>query len=237
MTTIWAPPGYLLANGSGVAPVTLVTPGNQTITSTDTVYENIAGTSGPVLVLERPPVLSKAFGTSGIPLDGSTTLSFTIKHPNRRSALSGVGFTGKMPAGWGVPDEWDDRRVPRRDNNGDARRVQSEPVWSKPRGQRLVLVLSERHRHNRGDQTQPDRSRDLQRKRQRTARRRPWLLPRRPAPRDHTKVTSGEVSAVSWKPFPRAACHRQSKCSLRDSRTRSCPNPTVSFLENDRQSQ
>jgi len=42
------PADSTLTNGSAQVPVTLFTPGNQTITATDTVYSTITGTSGPV---------------------------------------------------------------------------------------------------------------------------------------------------------------------------------------------
>jgi len=93
------PPDGALTGGTGVFPVTLFSPGNQTITATDITYPTITRTSSPVNVLARAPAISKTFGASSIPLHGMTTLSFTITNPNRRFALSEIAFVDKMPSG------------------------------------------------------------------------------------------------------------------------------------------
>jgi hypothetical protein len=46
-----------------------------------------------------PPTLSKVFGAASMPLNGSTSLSFTINNPNAATSLTGVGFTDTLPAG------------------------------------------------------------------------------------------------------------------------------------------
>ena len=46
-----------------------------------------------------PPTLTKAFGASNIPMNGSTTLTFTLSNPNSAASLSGVGFSDIFPGG------------------------------------------------------------------------------------------------------------------------------------------
>ncbi len=57
----------------------------------------LAGTSYPGPV--APPVISKAFGAASVPLNGSTSLSFTIRNINTTDTLTGIGFTDTLPAG------------------------------------------------------------------------------------------------------------------------------------------
>jgi uncharacterized repeat protein (TIGR01451 family) len=60
-------------------------------------------TANASLVVASPPVLSKEFDDSSIPLGGSTFLTFTLSNPNSDAALSGVGFTDSFPAGLVAP--------------------------------------------------------------------------------------------------------------------------------------
>jgi uncharacterized repeat protein (TIGR01451 family) len=66
------------------------------ITSTEAGTGN---TSSASLTVIAPPVISKAFGGAGIPLNGTTSLSFTMQNNNTTSTLSGVGFSDALPAG------------------------------------------------------------------------------------------------------------------------------------------
>ena len=51
-----------------------------------------------------PPTISKAFSPTSIPLNGSTTLSFTITNSNPAGTLTGVGFSDTLPVGLTVAD-------------------------------------------------------------------------------------------------------------------------------------
>jgi len=46
-----------------------------------------------------PPVIIKAFGAASIPLNGATSLTFTIQNNNTTTTLTGVGFSDTLPAG------------------------------------------------------------------------------------------------------------------------------------------
>ncbi|TWB98053.1 putative repeat protein (TIGR01451 family) [Bradyrhizobium macuxiense] len=46
-----------------------------------------------------PPVIAASFGAASIPLNGTTSLTFTISNPGHAVTLTGVGFTDALPAG------------------------------------------------------------------------------------------------------------------------------------------
>jgi uncharacterized repeat protein (TIGR01451 family) len=56
-------------------------------------------TSNASITVVAPPTIAKAFGAASIPLNGSTSLSFTINNPNTTVTLTGVGFSDTLPAG------------------------------------------------------------------------------------------------------------------------------------------
>ncbi|MGC2172496.1 MAG: FG-GAP-like repeat-containing protein, partial [Candidatus Sulfotelmatobacter sp.] len=49
-----------------------------------------------------PPQIAQAFGVPSIPLNGITSLTFTIRNPNSSSTLAGVAFTDSFPSGLAV---------------------------------------------------------------------------------------------------------------------------------------
>jgi uncharacterized repeat protein (TIGR01451 family)/fimbrial isopeptide formation D2 family protein len=51
------------------------------------------------LTVVAPPPISKVFGAASVPLNGSTSLSFTVTNPNTSVGLTGIGFTDTLPAG------------------------------------------------------------------------------------------------------------------------------------------
>jgi uncharacterized repeat protein (TIGR01451 family) len=94
--------GTLAASGSCTISlnVTGVSGGvkNNSVVSTS----NEAGSSivsNASITVVGPPVIIKAFGAASIPLNGLTSLAFTIQNNNATSALNGVGFTDTLPAG------------------------------------------------------------------------------------------------------------------------------------------
>jgi hypothetical protein len=48
---------------------------------------------------QSAPTISKSFGASTIPINGTTSLSFTITNPSSSGSLTGVGFTDTLPSG------------------------------------------------------------------------------------------------------------------------------------------
>lgn len=55
--------------------------------------------AAPVAAAVLPPQITKAFGASHVPVNGVTSLSFTIYDPNFVYSLSNVGFVDTFPAG------------------------------------------------------------------------------------------------------------------------------------------
>jgi choice-of-anchor C domain-containing protein len=60
------------------------------------IIDNVRITSGSG---NSPPSIAKGFGAATIPLNGSTSLSFTINNPNTSATLTGVGFVDTLPPG------------------------------------------------------------------------------------------------------------------------------------------
>jgi len=57
-------------------------------------------TSNASIMVVAPPVIIKAFGAASIPLNGSTSLSFTIQNNNTTTTLTGVGLAILCQRAW-----------------------------------------------------------------------------------------------------------------------------------------
>src|SRR6185369_14021685 len=66
------------------------------ILSTDAGNGN---TSSANITVINPPAIAKAFGAATIPLNGSTSLTFTLSSTNQNLTITGVAFTDNLPAG------------------------------------------------------------------------------------------------------------------------------------------
>ena len=70
-----------------------------------TIHSTAAGTganstSSANLTVINPPHIAKAFGAATIPLNGTTSLTFTIdSNSNQNLTLTGVAFTDNLPGG------------------------------------------------------------------------------------------------------------------------------------------
>jgi len=96
-----------LTNGSTntlcsvVVPVTGTTPGKKTVTTSNVSSSN-GGTGNATsvsLYVLSPPVLSKSYFPAVIPLNGTSTLTFTLSNPNPFGTLTGIAYTDTFPAG------------------------------------------------------------------------------------------------------------------------------------------
>ena len=95
--------GGTLSSSSSCAvtmSVTGVTAGVKTnsvqVTSTNGGTGN---TSSATVTVVAPPLDNTAFGAPSIPLNGSTSLGFTLQNNNTTQSLSGIGFTDTLPTG------------------------------------------------------------------------------------------------------------------------------------------
>ena len=95
--------GTIAANGSCTFQVNVraTLPGAFTNT-TGAVTSGNAGTGNSAtanLSVSSPPVVSQGFGLAAFPLNGTTSLSFTVNNPNATQSLTGIGFSDTLPAG------------------------------------------------------------------------------------------------------------------------------------------
>ncbi len=59
-------------------------------------------TSTATVTVIAPPGITKSFGAPSMPLNGSTTLSFTVTNSNTTTALNGLAFTDTLPVGLSI---------------------------------------------------------------------------------------------------------------------------------------
>jgi hypothetical protein len=68
-------------------------------------WDQGASSGGPAtasVTVIAPPTIGKQFGALSIPLNGSTTLTFTLQNNNTGDTLTGVGFSDTLPAGLSI---------------------------------------------------------------------------------------------------------------------------------------
>jgi len=69
------------------------------VTATDAGGLTSASPASASITVINPPTIAKAFGAATIPLNGSTSLTFTLSSTNVNLTLNGVAFTDALPAG------------------------------------------------------------------------------------------------------------------------------------------
>jgi hypothetical protein len=93
--------GFVCADGDGASGDNF---GYSVSISGDTLVvgangKNSGAGAGYVFDVTCPPTLTKSFGAPSIPLNGTTSLTFTITNPNPSKTLTGMGFTDTLPSG------------------------------------------------------------------------------------------------------------------------------------------
>src|SRR6185369_12239036 len=58
-----------------------------------------SNTASLIVVASLPPTIAKSFGAATIPLNGTTSLTFTLANPNSTVTLTNVSATDTLPAG------------------------------------------------------------------------------------------------------------------------------------------
>ncbi|MDP8979995.1 MAG: hypothetical protein M3O35_05320 [Acidobacteriota bacterium] len=70
---------------------------------TGNISSNEGGTGGPsntaTVTVVGPPIITKSFLASSLPLNGSTTITFSISNPNSTVGLTGVNFSDTLISG------------------------------------------------------------------------------------------------------------------------------------------
>ena len=84
-----------------VVDVTATSAGvKQNVTATvSSINGGVGGTAAASVTVALPPAIQKSFGAVSIPLNGTTSLSFTLRNDNTDLAASQVAFSDTLPAG------------------------------------------------------------------------------------------------------------------------------------------
>ncbi|HZP66698.1 MAG TPA: DUF11 domain-containing protein [Rudaea sp.] len=106
-STVGLSGGTIPANGSCTVSVTVTAASAgsyvNTIPAGAVTSTNAGSNPNPTtdtLTVIAPPVIGKVFGASSVPLNGTTSLTFTITNPAANTvALSGVAFSDPLPSG------------------------------------------------------------------------------------------------------------------------------------------
>ena len=135
------------------------------VTSTNAGTGN---TSNASITVVAPPTIAKVFGAASIPLNGSTSLSFTITNPNTTVALTGVGFSDTLPAGpGGFHTERPYGHMRRWHNHSHGGNKHDQPErWNHCR-ERKLHILSQRDGHFCWSADQHNGQRNFNRRRHR----------------------------------------------------------------------
>jgi hypothetical protein len=96
--------GGSIATPGATCTVTVSVTGTQSgnVPNTTSAVSSTNGGTGAVsntanLIVVSPPTIQKAFSASTIPLNGTTTLTFTITNPNSATDFTGVAFSDMLP--------------------------------------------------------------------------------------------------------------------------------------------
>jgi len=98
---------------------------------------------------------------ASIPLNGSTSLSFTIQNNNTTTTLTGVGFSDTLPQDWWFPRQTALPDLAGGDDYGDSWHERDQPLRSKHCGFIFLHILGKRNWYRGWDAEQYHRQRDF----------------------------------------------------------------------------